>query len=211
MKKDIKLIALDLDGTLLSSQKELTERNRRALERAAERGIHIVPSTGRLARAVPEFIAELPFVRYMICVNGSHVYDKADDALIYRAELPYLKMHELMVRFDDFPCIYDCYIGGRGWMQADMYDRAEEFAENDYILELIRNTRTPVPNLKEFVLEQKQDAQKVQMFFRTIAERDAYKTMLRAELPELVVTSSYGANIEINCAEATKGEALRAL
>jgi len=43
----IGLIALDLDGTLLDSQKNLSERNRRALERCARMGIQIVPTTGR--------------------------------------------------------------------------------------------------------------------------------------------------------------------
>ena len=42
----IGLIALDLDGTLLDSQKNLSERNRRALERCARMGIQIVPTTG---------------------------------------------------------------------------------------------------------------------------------------------------------------------
>ena len=41
---ETKLIALDLDGTLLNSDKELTERTRRALEAAAEAGIEIVPA-----------------------------------------------------------------------------------------------------------------------------------------------------------------------
>ena len=42
---DIRLIAFDLDGTLLNSDKVLTPRNREALERAAEKGILIVPTT----------------------------------------------------------------------------------------------------------------------------------------------------------------------
>ena len=42
MKQDIRIIALDLDGTLLNSNKELTERNYRALEEAARRGIEPV-------------------------------------------------------------------------------------------------------------------------------------------------------------------------
>ena len=43
----IQMILLDLDGTLLTSDKRLSPGNRAALERAAARGVHIVPSTGR--------------------------------------------------------------------------------------------------------------------------------------------------------------------
>ena len=42
---DVRLIALDPDGTLLNSAKQLTERNRRALERAAERFVAVIPFT----------------------------------------------------------------------------------------------------------------------------------------------------------------------
>ena len=47
MMNQICLIALDLDGTLLDSEKHLSEENRRALEQCARLGIHIVPATGR--------------------------------------------------------------------------------------------------------------------------------------------------------------------
>ena len=43
---EIRIIALDLDGTLLDSDKNLPAANRAALERAAAAGIHVVPTTG---------------------------------------------------------------------------------------------------------------------------------------------------------------------
>ena len=85
---DYKLIALDLDDTLFNSNKELTPRTRRALEKAAARGIEIVPTTGRVFSALPENIKELPFVRYIISVNGAQVMDRTDGAVLYRAEIP---------------------------------------------------------------------------------------------------------------------------
>ena len=60
---DIKMICLDLDGTLLNSDKVLSERNRRALTEAAARGIYIVPTTGRLAGALTPSVASLPFLQ----------------------------------------------------------------------------------------------------------------------------------------------------
>jgi HAD superfamily hydrolase (TIGR01484 family) len=66
---DIKLIALDLDGTLLNSRKELTKENYEALEKAAAAGIEIVPCTGRVYSAMPEVVRNLPFVNYIILVT----------------------------------------------------------------------------------------------------------------------------------------------
>ena len=58
----IGLIALDLDGTLLDSQKNLSERNRRALERCARMGIQIVPTTGRAVDGITQEVRSLPGV-----------------------------------------------------------------------------------------------------------------------------------------------------
>lgn len=67
----IRLIAFDLDGTLLNSDKILTQRNKAALERAAEKGILIVPTTGRLFKGMPAEIRQFPFLRYAITINGA--------------------------------------------------------------------------------------------------------------------------------------------
>ena len=60
----IRLIAFDLDGTLLKDNKELTPRTLDALKKASKAGIYLVPTTGRLYDGVPEEIRTLPFIRY---------------------------------------------------------------------------------------------------------------------------------------------------
>ena len=58
---NIKLIAFDLDDTLFNSKKEITPANMQALERAAELGIELVPTTGRFWSVVPEKLRNLSF------------------------------------------------------------------------------------------------------------------------------------------------------
>ena len=89
MKHEIKLIALDLDGTLLNSEKKLSARNYAALERAAALGIQIVPCTGRLLCALPEAVRGLPFLHYAICVNGAQVVDAETGRTRCRADIPH--------------------------------------------------------------------------------------------------------------------------
>ena len=74
MKKQIRLIALDLDGTLLDDQKQLSENNIQALAECARRGIQVVPATGRPADGVPKELFVSPGVRYVDqwqCSGGS--------------------------------------------------------------------------------------------------------------------------------------------
>ena len=47
MKKEIKLIALDLDGTTFNSEKVITERTREAIAEAIKKGVIVMPATGR--------------------------------------------------------------------------------------------------------------------------------------------------------------------
>ena len=83
----IKIILLDLDGTLLTHDKQLSPANRAALEEAVARGIYIVPSTGRFYEGMPAVVRELPFVRYAVTVNGAQVYDAKEKAVLHRAEI----------------------------------------------------------------------------------------------------------------------------
>ena len=83
----IRIILLDLDGTLLTRDKRLSPGNRRALERAAAAGIWVVPATGRFYQGMPAAVRELPFVRYAVTVNGAQVYDAAEDALSFHPQM----------------------------------------------------------------------------------------------------------------------------
>ena len=56
----VKLIASDLDGTLLRNDKSISEETGKALEKAREAGIYFVPSTGRALEAVPVEVMALP-------------------------------------------------------------------------------------------------------------------------------------------------------
>ena len=87
---NIKLIALDLDGTLLNSEKQLSEKDRAALAYAAEKGIEIVPATGRFYRGMPQIIREedgvIPIpVEEGLRLNVAVVWRK-DDYLTKEAE-----------------------------------------------------------------------------------------------------------------------------
>ena len=150
---DIRLIAFDLDETLLNAEKILTARNRTALERAADKGILIVPTTGRLLKGIPAEIRDFPFLRYAVTINGAAVFDVTTGENLYSAEIPLDDAIEIMSYLDQFPIIYDCYQDNTGWMTRTMWEQAEVFAPNAYYVRSIRTNRAPVPDLKEFLKE----------------------------------------------------------
>ena len=208
---DIRLIALDLDGTLLNSDKELTERNRAALAAAAEAGVEIVPATGRFYRGMPAVIRELPFVRYAVTINGAQVLDVRTGETLYAAEIPTEEALSFLSYLDTLPVIYDCYAGGGGYMTDAMQRRAADYISNARSLDMVLRLRSPVPELKAYLAENRLSPQKIQLFTRDIPLRDALVGELAERYPRLAVTTSLPNNIEINSMDADKGKALLGL
>lgn len=71
-----KLIASDLDGTLLNDELKMSEENRRAIRGLTERGVYFVPATGRTFTEIEPSVLSLPEVRYILCSNGTILHDK---------------------------------------------------------------------------------------------------------------------------------------
>ncbi|MFC7319620.1 Cof-type HAD-IIB family hydrolase [Halobacillus campisalis] len=75
MKKDIKLIALDMDGTLLNSGETVSEANYKAIKKAKDQGIHVVLSTGRSLERCQEIAESLGRSSYIVTINGGEIYN----------------------------------------------------------------------------------------------------------------------------------------
>lgn len=206
---DIRLVASDLDGTLLNENKQVSQRNREALYRAAEKGILFVPSTGRIWRALPQDILELPFLRYAIVVNGSGVSDCVEDTSLFTAEIPCQDAVALCEYMRQWNTYYDCYMDGKGFVEQRYFDRRHEFCLPAFA-ELIGRTREPVEDLAEHI-RRSGDVQKLQMNFNDLELRRFIMDDLPKHFPQMVVTSALLNNLEVNIASATKGNALRRL
>lgn len=209
--QNIRLIALDLDGTLLDSDKALSAENAAALQRAADMGIEIVPATGRFFAGMPEVIRRLPFLHYAITINGAQVYDVRRGTAIAKAEIPAAQAVEIMRFLDSLPVIYDCYMENWGWMTRTLQERAAEFIANVHYLKMLRELRTPVDELKQFIAQRGSDVQKIQFFTNDPALRTELLETLESRFPGIAASSAVPNNVEINHARATKGNALTAL
>ena len=84
----IRLLALDLDGTVLDDRKQLTPRTIAALTAAARQGVLIVPATGRTDAGLPAELLALPGVRYAITSNGARMMDLAAGRSICELYIP---------------------------------------------------------------------------------------------------------------------------
>ena len=71
-----KIVASDLDGTLLNKEQTVSEENFHAISEMSRLGVEFVPTTGRSMNEVDPSLISSPDIRYIITSNGAVVYDK---------------------------------------------------------------------------------------------------------------------------------------
>jgi Cof subfamily protein (haloacid dehalogenase superfamily) len=146
----IRLIALDLDGTLVNSQWDISEKDLQALAAASARGIQIVVVTGRRPRAAAPYVARIPFPITIITSNGALVRTPAGE-IAYQNFLPRavaLQVLEIVPGFRPYTVvIFD--LPGRG--QVIMEDCAIPEGPLGWYLKTSLDHLLLVPDLKAAV------------------------------------------------------------
>lgn len=79
MKTNIKAVALDLDGTLLGSNHEISDENKKIIWELDKKGIEVILCTGRPYNAMKRFKEELDINKPVICFNGAVLVDNNED------------------------------------------------------------------------------------------------------------------------------------
>lgn len=91
-----KLIASDIDGTLLNSQDRVIPRLRDAIARATDAGCEVALATGRPFRWVGMVLEQLPIRPVCVTSNGAVLYDSASDSVVAAHEMEVDAMREVL-------------------------------------------------------------------------------------------------------------------
>jgi len=83
----IKLLCIDMDGTLLSSDKKISERNLESIKAASSKGVKIVVSTGRVFTSAKYYSDLIGVKAPVIASNGAYIREKDRDETIYKGTL----------------------------------------------------------------------------------------------------------------------------
>lgn len=88
MPSPYKLLALDMDGTLLDSHKQVLPRTREAIAQLAASGVAVAYCTGRNPTELSDYVAQLPSIRYGSLVSGALAYDFSSQEALSVTPLP---------------------------------------------------------------------------------------------------------------------------
>ena len=205
-----KIVASDLDGTLLDSHGKITAENLAAISELSEKGIHFVPATGRSFVEIPDMIKSIPEIRYFIHSSGAVVYDKLTDERI-----SFCFPKELSAGLLNFLFGVDCHLTIRhlGKMYADKEKMNEESFAYHKMWEphaaLLRSVGEPVESFKERFTSVG-DVEMISVFIRDERVLEEVRARL-SQFSDVNVASACPHNIELTYAKAGKGNALVAL
>ena len=213
--KDIKLVALDLDGTLFDNSSRISERNLTAIRSITDKGIHVVISTGRPFEGIPFDQIKGTGINYAITANGSGIYEISTGKCLYENAMD----EELVTPILNFLLTrdihMDAFIGGKGYTPVQCVETAQKLTVPSSIKNYIITTRTRLDDILQFIHENQLKVQKMTLNFYpaadgTLIDRETVRKFLVSNPSITTVCGGYN-NLEFTRADANKGVGLRKL
>lgn len=206
---DIRLICLDMDGTLLDDDHAtVPPRNVAALRAAAERGAAVTIASGRAWSLLQGVNAQLGVTRYAVLSNGAAVLDVETGEWLYRRPLDPDARRAVLTLLLDWGLPFEVYCEGENYIQRDRAEQVIGSALSPEFAQVLR-TCSHFPEDLNAALEGK-DVEKIHIFRVPPERRQELLDAAEAWGP-LAVTTSFGENMELTAPGVNKGTAVQAL
>ena len=211
MKNSYKIVASDLDGTLLDTCQRVSAENLDAIAEMNRRGISFVPATGRTLSEIPKEIMNSSAIRYIITSSGAAVWDKQTEKMVITRCIP----KELVKFILDTVLVYNVYPlvhkSGKNHYDATKHNESvfESCRVGKYFQDIINETGYPISDYYDFTL-QSDDVEMFCIFFESDEAQEKCRRIF-LNTGKLCVAKSDPHNLEICFSEAGKGSTLKAL
>jgi len=196
----IRLIATDLDGTLLRTDGTVSERTRRAIARAQEAGIAVVLVTARPPRTLRPLAWQAGVTGLAICCNGAIVYDVATDEIVGHEPLAAATAQRLVAALRaTAPGV--CFAVERGLL----------FGQEPRYAALLPAAGDHTPFIADAAALCAEDVTKLIVLHSDVPLQDLLHAVRKAAGDEAIVTHSSAVFVEVSAAGVTKAAALQGL
>lgn len=200
------LITLDMDGTLLNTDKEITKATREAIRRAAEAGKIVALSTGRGLAELEEYLKQIPEVRYLDCISGAMIYDCHEKKMIanrpiavqdMRSVLTLAKERDLMVHLLSLESI----------VEQKKYEQMDKYQMGIYQSMFGRVARK-YEDIYQFYEENPKPVEKCNLYHRSAKDREITEKCLETMNLSITAVHSEIASLELTAKGVDKGTGL---
>ena len=206
----IKMIGLDLDGTLLTEKKKLTDANKIALEKAWRSGAHIVPVTGRPLTGIPKEVMELPFIKYVITSNGAVTTDRVKGEAIRERYMTIETAEAVLRAAHGEDTILEYFAKGYGFHNEATRNLLWKRFEGTPILNYLEQSRKKVEDFYGSLRACSVGIENLSVMCTSREARDMVIEKLGG-IDRIRIILPWKTDIEIVSSNADKGEALLAL
>lgn len=203
-----KLLAVDMDGTVLTSQKKITPRTKAAIDELLKRGIHVVTSTGRGLPELVDYREDFKLMNYGILISGGVIFDFfRDEPLVTHAV-----DEDIMLKLIDFGLEERAMIHmltlRKSIAREDDIQHMEDFGMGVY-QGIFNRICVRVDDFKAYIRENPGEVAKVNLYHRDRASRD--RNLERMSKLPLSISFAESNNLEAAPKGITKASGLREL
>lgn len=152
-----KLVAVDLDGTMLNPYGIVTENTKNIIQQTIEKGTDVIIASGRPIDSIKTIAKEIGSKNYFIAGNGALIYDMKKDKIIYDKFLPKHKVLEIIKICEENSISYNVYTDQTILATALKYNVLYYHKEN---LKKEENKQTKISiieNMYEYVKNKKEE------------------------------------------------------
>ena len=146
-----KLIAIDLDGTLLNSNGIISEKNKEAIKKAQEQGIEVILASGRSKDSIKNFALEINSNKYLIAGNGALAYDIQKNKDIYDKSIKKEEVLKILKICEENSIFYSLHTKSSILTKSLNYSPLVYYSENLKKPEDKKTAINVIPNLYEYV------------------------------------------------------------
>ena len=211
----VKLIALDMDGTLFNSQNEISEKDKETLKRATEAGVAVAVATGRAYTELPIEMLYEAGICYAITGNGSAVYRLPDKECILSDCLDNEVVCTIISELKQLDIYYDIYVDGLVYCPKSVCHNIRKMDMPESLHEHIEKTRIVVDDLEDYIRSCGKSVEKTTLNFAYLEDGTclgkAESAAILDRYPQVEYLSGGFHNWEFTRAGVNKGTGLRFL
>lgn len=146
-----KLVAIDLDGTLLNSYGEVSQGTKESIKKAIDNGVEVVLASGRPISSVEDLANELNANHYLISGNGAIVYDISKKEIVYDKFLDKEQVLNIIKICEENSIYYNIYTENDVLTKSLNYNTLFYYSENTHKQEEKRTNINILTDVYEYV------------------------------------------------------------
>ena len=176
-----KLVAVDMDGTLLMPDKEIHPNTIQDIRSAVEQGIQVVYCSGRAVAELLPYTSVLPDIRYAVCMSGAVIYDCSEKRSLAVSTIDNCFVRRILETAETLGGMIHFLTESESIVCGKDLDRMDEFHMTAFQPTFRKVARTARSMREE--IESHTGIPKVNIYFRNARDREAgYKALSRLPL-----------------------------